>query len=328
MEIGPITIITPYENPAQFEPAWRHHVALGLRDNPEILIPDKLRNDEYIAMQLNHLQHTQLKNEAFFDTSRTVARQAFDIYNMANNSSMRYYIEPLLLTEVPFSAIAEDLALSQDVVQYYERVYWACRGEYGECSKSDMLRTTFALGPDMTMATTATQDTVWRMIGATMGYTALTLQWRWQTPAGALDGPEQLFERITKDNLGRLFELSLKGKLQPLDITNYLGQHINYERMRFDTQKGNTKNEFAEILCGVFKLLAPQMNELAQTGEALRLYEEGAVNILNAENAIIGTVVDDKGVISSRMSVDDSLQKALAPLAKQHQSQEKVDDRP
>ena len=325
MDIGLTTIITPYENPAQFTPNWRHSIAMAINDFPDIDLPDVFRSDEIIEEQVGYLRSAaDGHNTLFFDFGYNVAGKAFDIFNSTDKNSIKMFLEPLLLTEQSFDIIAKDLGIPEDVVRYYEKVYWACRNDDGVTHPSELLRTTFATEGAITVPANAPTELLWRVMGATLGYTALMFVWRWQKPAGKLDDLRQMSELLTRSNMGQLFQLSIEGRLEAIDITAYLGQHISYERLIHDTRQGGTKNEYAEIVCGLMQLLAPKMGELAQSGEALRRYEEGADSMHAAEEVIAGTVIEDAGVIESRVTVSDKVQQALAPLAKQHE--EKKDD--
>lgn len=324
MDIGLKTVITPYENPTQFTPDWRHCVAMAIHDYPQEMLPDVFMNDPHIMDQVEYLRQCDCGfNDLNCNFGGSVASRAFDIFESRNKTSIKMFLEPLLLTEQSFDIIAKDLGIGEDVVRYYEKIYWACRNDDEITHPSELLRTTFATDGAIHVPSNAPAELLWRVVGATLGYTALVFIWRWQKPAGDLENLRVMSELLTRSNMGKLFELSIKGELEAIDITAYLGQHINYERLVYDTKRGETKNEYAEIVCGLMQLLAPKMSQVAQTGEALRRYEEGAINVHTAEGNITDMEIDDMGALEARVTVSDKVQQALAPLAKQHEGSKK-----
>jgi hypothetical protein len=321
MNLGGVKITTPFDNPSQYQPDWRHHVAKLIHDNVSIRVPIELRFDPWVQKQIRFLNSAQGSDEnlGFLNRQWQIERMANDIYVEMDETNVRAYLEALLLTDQPFDVVAKDMNQTVDMVRYYERVYWSCRTEDGYASPSEMLRTSFAQGiePEL-ISGTAQYRMMWRMVGAKYGYTALTYVLNWQHPAGKLDADADVFQLMARTNIGTLLKRSIQGRMEPIDANATIGQYINFERLRHET-KSSGRNEAMELMNEMFKVMAPKMQDAEQSGTALLNYHAaGRERQLQAQNAIDQVQAPDQGAERATAILKGELEKALRPMANQY----------
>lgn len=321
MDLGGTHIITPYERPVGFDPDWRSRVAAVIFDTPNVLLPAQLRSDPYIIRQVNFLRINETDSNAFVYMTGDVPiyRQALDIYTGGDYNNIADYLDALLLTEVDLSIIAKDVGYSEDVVRYYERMYFACRDDNGMPLRSELAKTLFAVGTAHTLDGKTPIPVLWRAIGASLGYTALVTGWRWQNPAGPLKDQIEMYELLSRIGLSRLNTLAVTGRLEAIDINQFLGQSIRYVKTKHEMSESGVQDDGMEILIKLLRMLAPKMDDAAMSGRALEAYELGSTALVEADAAINAIDISEDGLSDPGMSLDDRLKETMKPLAQQYQ---------
>jgi hypothetical protein len=316
MLVGTTNIVTPYDNPSQYQPDWRHLVAKCWHDDPEVVLPPEFSDDKFIQTQAEFLDQPQGNIPGVINVEWLAQQRAYDIYSQRDETNVRDYLDPLLLTDQPYSVIARDLGQLPETIEHYERVYWACRAHDGVASPAEVVKTSFAMGVDTELRPNTPMRNVWRAIGATMGYTALTWVWNWAHPAGATQTETDLYRMLNKVNVGNLFKLAVTGRMEPIDMIGFFGQYVGYERMKHDTRAGGETNEVMETLLGMMQMLSPKMRAVAQDTSGLEIMINGDQKMLAARNTIDATVISDSGPMATRTAISLELEKTKSSLRK------------
>jgi hypothetical protein len=307
MEIGATVVVTPYDNPAQYQPDWRHLIAKAWRDNPKVLLPPEVANDPYIMQQLLYLTYGSKQHRGVIGRDYLAPQRAFDLYDQREETNVRDYLDPLLLTDQPYDVIAKDLGHTEATIRFYERLYWACRADDGVASPSEMVKTSFAMGIEHQLLPNTPLKKIWLAMGAQLGYTALTCAWSWQHPAGKVQTDTEMFKLLTRMNIGSMFRLAAVGQLQPIDINGFFAQYIAYERMKHETRAGGERNETMDTLIKLYQMVAPAMEEAVQSGTALGDMFVGQTRL--AQQTIDATVIQDSGPEAHHAAVNKQLEK-------------------
>lgn len=315
------TVITPRQRPTAYDPDWRHQVAMSLRSKDKPYYHPDIEGDPWVVRHLEYLNVLDGREPHELDVDGYEAeQQAYAIF-MENSARLRAkdYLEPLLLTEQPMDAIAADTGFSEATVTYYQHIFFNCRGANGSPLAASLTKSALALDTVQTPNARTPLPIVWRAIAANFGYTPLTYIWNWMRPLGKRVSENSTYRDLTRVYLGQQHVLAVTGQTAPIDMNAGLANYIQFERMTFDTAKETPKEEMGALLIALFKLLQPAMAVNAQSGEALTSYVEGAEASATAQRAIDGTPISDMGPLKARVTVNDKLVTALAPLAKQYQ---------
>ena len=224
MQIGNTTIVTPRDNPLQYDPEWRNSIATSVVDFPDYRwepLYASYRDDRWIQDQVRYLE--TVRHGRRLTKAMEYNRLASTISQGNRPSDVRFKLEALLLTPIEFKVLAQDLEgggdspLTPSFFQTYERLYFNCRRPDGMPFRDCQLRMYFAL-PDI--AETG-QDTpielVWRSIGATLGYRALVTMWMWSDAHGL---GKQSRKFIVEDTW-RVAQMVLLSRMAKQQISNF-----------------------------------------------------------------------------------------------------------
>lgn len=224
MQIGNTTIVTPRDNPLQYDPDWRNSIATALVDFPDYRwepLYSGYRDDKWLQDQVKYLE--VVRNGRRITKQMEFNRLASTISQGNRSSDVRFKLEALLLTPIEFKVLAQDLEGGGDdpltplFFQTYERLYFNCRRPDGRPIRDCQLRMYFAL-PD---AAETGQDTpiemVWRSIGATLGYRALVTMWMWSDAHGL---GKQSRKFIVEDTW-RVAQMVLLSRMAKQQISNF-----------------------------------------------------------------------------------------------------------
>lgn len=320
MELNDTVIVTPYESPSHYHGDWRHTVAIALRDSSDIHVPDAFKVDPWIRRQVAYLEWRKEAQPGYFEPSWQVEHRAYSIFTNQHGFSIRDYLEPLLLTDVPLSVVAEDLNYDLPTIQHYERLYYSCRHDDDQDRPaSSIVRVAFALEDEREVGDNSPIQLIWRFIAATLGYTPLMYSWQLADPSGPLDTDRAVFQSLARANLGQMSKLAVTGQMEAIDITGYLSQYMNYVRLEHDTKLATAKDEGMELALSMLKMMAPQMVDTVASGAALEAYVAGNQNVIEAETAISGTDIKDNGALGARATLAAQLSQAGDAFAKEHE---------
>ena len=313
--------MTPYEDPARYDPAWRHKVAVQLSGNPSQVVPSEIRKDEWIQRQMGFLRDVCHASPAFFDSQATPERQSYRIYFQEHQSNARDFLEPLLLTDQSCEVIAKDINYAQDTVEYYEKLYFSCR-DFG-VPIAEAVKRGLALGSTNGPTGRMGDSMLWKHIAACAGYAGIMCIWNWRRSATTISDRAAVLDKMVEIGVGQLMAMAVKGNLEALDINMLMAQHISYARLKHDTESKDTKTAQMELVKTVFEMLAPSMNVFAQSGAALKSYQEGSSNLALAEGAIDAMDIPDVGGMTASRTLNEKLTEQLAPLARESGASDK-----
>ena len=187
MELGNTVIVTPSDNPCQFEPDWRNSVASAIIDFPDDEFPKEYvdyKKDPWIIKQVDFMRSVRSGKE--LTKNQKKLRLANIWYHGSLVSDVRFRLEPLLLTSVGIDVIALDICGDidmSDAISAYEKLYFNIRDNDGRLHRSCQLRQYFAL-PSGEMDLDTPPEQIWKMVGALMGYDTLTSIWLWSDAHG------------------------------------------------------------------------------------------------------------------------------------------------
>ena len=281
MQLGSTVIVTPIDNPSQFDPDWRNSIAMILADDPSVRIdPDyaAYRNDKWIRMQLG-----------FFDAERrrmrlTPKQRSLRLANIwfqgnANVSDTKFRLEPLLLTAAPFETIALDLlgddddatayGLSSpvDAIQAYERLYFNSRMSDGRLNPSCQLRQYFSL-PDGQLNEDTPPETLWKMIGALLGYDTLVAIWLWKDAHGIENSSQTyLLDEMWRVAQSRLFLNMFADRIGHESMAKLLASITAQSKMlKEDSQAGSASLDTIKTLMAFLGKTGPVvLNSIARS---------------------------------------------------------------
>ncbi len=269
-------INTPIDDPTQFDPDWRHRLAKVLVENPRLdLGPDfgHLKNDRYIKSQVEFLR--DLENGKEFKPIHRNNRLAFRWSQGSMPKHTRFRLEPLLLTPVPYTVIAEGLSgdeLTEDPFITYEKLYFNIRNKKGELSKSCHLRSYFALPNDTKVTKTTSAEEMWRVTASQHGYMGLIRMWVWPDAPGiqALAKDDYMSQEAWRAAQSLSLERMVRGQMQDFDLVTWIGKYTENEKMRRETATTDSPAaKMATLLSQVLQQASPKVLAVAKDVDEL-----------------------------------------------------------
>lgn len=180
MMINNISICTPYDTFPEYDPDWRNRVAKAWSGTKgTVVMPEKITSDPWIVSQkyyFDHLSTTVMDDKA---TWMNALVHGWHENGVINN--LKLCLEPMLLTEVPYTVIAADLLgthYGEDgakLVQLYERLFYDCRDADGTMSDIALRRKWLAHPSDMRLGADTPISTQYKILAVTGGYPGLML---------------------------------------------------------------------------------------------------------------------------------------------------------
>jgi hypothetical protein len=299
-------ILIPSETP-HYQPEWRHQLARVWVAKPELDLPTSLVvDDPWLSRQICHLSSLSGPTPPVsVQLYPSAERRANEIYLRQGGDNLCYRLQAMLLTEAAYADVAQDLALDPDTVEFYERVFFNCRGPGFQRRGGEQL-----LHFAMQGAT--------RLLG--YGYTGLVKLWRMPRPSAKVKDTREIMSECFDAGVGQLMAKYVGGQVQLVDISALFGQYISYERMCRENEKGH--NEAAEALVTLLKILAPKLSEHANVralGASLA-EQELVQSAALADGQITGTAIADNGPVDPQALLDARIKNHLAPLRPKEES--------
>jgi hypothetical protein len=301
MQIGNTIITTPEDHPTQFDPAWRSAVAAALADNPTAVIPAdymQYKRDEWIKEHKAYLIATRTPNKVLSKDQKAL-RLASRFYQGNRSSDVRFKLEPLLLTAVPINIIALDIGGGQVdplVFEAYERLYFNIRLDNGNLHPSFYIREYFAM-PQGQPNPETTDEVLWRVIAAHMGYEVLVSTWLWTKAHGLSKlSPNVLMQSLWTAAQATQF-LELFGKrVSHFNLAALQKSWTDQERMlREAGTAGVEQNGQSQLLLKFLNLCAPEILQVAHDVDADSVRTSAIQSRLLAQRNVTGQAVVDHG---------------------------------
>lgn len=306
---GEIIINTPVDDPTQFDPDWRNSVAKVLVENPKLDLGPEfayLRHDPYIKGQVDFLRALEAGKE--FKPVHRDFRLAFRWSQGTTATHTRFRLEPLLLTPVPYSTIAQGLAgdeLTGDPFLTYEKLYFNIRNKAGQLSKSCHLRSFFALPKNSKVDKDSPAEELWRVTAAQHGYMGLIRLWVWPDAPGMRETREEyMSQEAWRAAQSVSLDRIMRGQMNSFDLTAWIGKYTENEKMRRETQTlDSPATKMASLLTSILQQVSPKVLAVAKTVDAMEEETKAIRDRFRAQTSFGGGVaeaiaesVDKKGV--------------------------------
>lgn len=300
MEIGNITIVTPMDNPCQYDPSWRNDIAMALVDFPnEKLDPEYViyKNDPWIKRQVTYLK--AVKSGKALTKDQHNLRLANIWYQGSRLSDTRYRLEPLLLTATNFNVISLDIGggnIPVDAFKAYERLYFNIRLDDGSLNKSCQLRQYFAL-PTGELDKDTPPEQLWKMVGALMGYDTLVNIWLWTDAHGKVkDSQDFMLDEMWRVAQSSLFMNIFANKVGNESMAKLLASFTAQTKMlRDEKESGQSGLDTTRTLMAILYKSSPEIISAAKDVDALPTMTEAIRARIAAQRAIGSQQIEDAG---------------------------------
>lgn len=301
MRIGDRAIvITPIDNPCQYDPDWRSAVASAFVDNPTAGIGPEYQSyrlDPFIRKQMLYLR-SRRTGSSF--PGLAPIRLANLWAQGTSLSDARFRIEPLLLTAVDYETISLDITgegESTDAIEAYERLFFNIRDRDGRLSRSCQLRQYFAM-PSGEINENTPPEAMWKMIGALMGYDTLVNLWLWKDAHGITNGSQEyILDEMWRVAQSRLFLSMFANRVGHESMAKLLASISAQQKLLHeDKDVGQLGNELTLTLMNVLKLTAPKVvGQVANEVDLQQKVMEAVNSRLEAEKAVAGVDIGSVG---------------------------------
>lgn len=299
MRLNDTIIVTPLDNPGQYDPDWRNSLALGLMESDERVDPTYARylSDPWVKRQVSYLR--ALERGASFTREQAQYRLASLWFQGNNVADVRFRLEPLLLTPVDYKVIALDILGDEDdagAIEAYEKIYFNIRDKHGRLSRSCQLRQYFAL-PSGQFGEDTPPEQMWKMIGSLMGYDTLMSVWMWKDAHGITDvSQEYLLDEMWRLAQSRLFMSMFADRVGHESMAKLLTAISGQQKMIKESKSAgtNTDVEMVKAMQGMLSLMSPVMvGTVARDVDRAKI-EEASNARLKAESAVAMVELDKK----------------------------------
>ena len=312
MEYGSESIVTPIDNPVQFDPDWRNAIATAAVDYPRVKVDPLYRDylqDPWIKQQIEYLQH--VRSGRALSKRHTVFRLASTWYQGSSVSDVKMRIEPLLLTPVGYDVISEDIGggnVPDDVFETYEKLYFNIRDAKGRLSRSCQLRQYFAL-PEGQIANNAPPEKLWKMVGALMGYDTLVTMWLWGDASGlTARSSEYMLNEMWRVAQSRLFMHIFSDRVGHESLAKLLSAFTGQAKMLHDSASGTGQVfDTARTLMALLANTRPTIIGAAAVVDSVPDLTAAIRAKLAAQKTISNTEIDDKGFDEGAAELDAAI---------------------
>ena len=326
MQIGNTTIVTPLDNPLQYDPDWRNSIATAAVDFPGIrwdTLYSQYRDDPWIADQVKYLE--SVRNGRKITRIMEYNRLASTISQGNRPSDVRFKLEALLLTPIEFKILAQDLEGGGDkplppiFFQTYERLHFNCRRANGMPFRDCQLRMYFAL-PDAAETNQETPiELVWRTIGATLGYRALVTMWMWSDAHGL----EHQSHKFIVEDTWRVAQMVMLSRISKQQISNF--DLINAMKAMADVyqmehnlvgavQGGDQQTRTMQLILQKF---APKLLESSREVDKQAARTSAIAQRMAAQRSIQGQDIQDLGIDIGHEGLTKRIQSEFATKSQQ-----------
>lgn len=291
MEIGNTTIVTPIDNPCQFDPDWRNLIALALLDssNPHVDIEYKdYLKDKWVSRQIQFYKAVR-SGRKLTDEQKNL-RLASIWYQGSRISDTKYRLEPLLLTPVSFEVISLDIGggtIPVDAFEAYEKLYFNVRLDNGRLHPSCQLRQYFAL-PSGQIDDDTSAEQIWKTVGALMGYDTLVSIWLWTDAHGKTkESQEYMLDEMWRVAQSRLFMNMFSNRIGHESMAKLLASFTSQTKLIKDQQEsGQVGLDTTKTLMAILYKSAPEIVSTAKNVDAFPAMTEEIRAKLSAQQAI------------------------------------------
>ena len=295
-------VVTPIDNPCQYDPDWRAVVASAFVENPTAHVDveyQRYRSDPYIQMQMRFLRS---QRSAISHSSMNLSHiRLANLWAQGQNvSDVRFRLEPLLLTSVDYEVISLDITgdgADRNAIEAYEKLFFNIRNQEGRLSRSCQLRQYFAM-PSGEINENTPPEAMWKMIGALMGYDTLVNMWLWKDAHGVENkSQEYVLDEMWRVAQSRLFMSMFANRIGHESMAKLLASISAQQKLLHeDKNAGQLGEELTKTLLEVLRLTSPKVIDAAATEVDMQHRIMDAVNSrLEAEKAVGAIEIGDVG---------------------------------
>lgn len=293
MKVNGTVVVTPMDNPGQYDPDWRNSLARAMAESPEPFDPAyaRYRLDPWVRRQAGYLR--AVGRNARLTREQSCLRLADMWFQGSHVSDVRFRLEPLLLTPVSYRVIALDILGSDEdddlfAVEAYEKVYFNIRDKDGRLSRSCQLRQYFAL-PGGQFDQDTPPEMMWRMIGSLLGYDTLVSIWLWKDAHGIGDNSQEyLLDEMWRLAQSRLFMSIFADRVGHESMAKLLSAISAQQKMLHDS-KSDTSSGLDSIraMQSMLGLVSPRViDATAREVDSARQLELAAEARMEADRAV------------------------------------------
>lgn len=291
MKLGDRTIVTPLDNPCQYQPDWRNYVAMAIAQSGRQKLPydyAEYEDDPWIRMQAEYVK-------AVTSGKRLAKKQkSLHVANLwaqgSRPSDVKFRLEPLLLTAASMSVISLDIGggmIDDSAFVSYEKLFFNVRLDDGRLHPSCQLRQYFAL-PTGEFDEDTPKEQLWKMIGALMGYDTLTSVWLWKDAHGRKDGSqESMLDEMWRVAQSRVFMSMFEDRIGHESMAKLLSALTSQTKMIHDSKEsGDVGLDTTRTLMAILYKASPQVIGAAKAVDAQSTMMRSIKDTLAAEAAI------------------------------------------
>lgn len=302
MQLNGNIIVTPLDNPGQFDPDWRNLIAMGLMDSGgrfSDIDPAYARYgfDPWIRKQVAYL--SALRKGAPLTGEQSRYRLASLWFQGNSPSDLRFRLEPLLLTAVSYRVIALDIlgdAEDMATIEAYEKVYFNIRDKEGRLSRSCQLRQYFAL-PSGQFTQDTPPEQMWKMIGSLFGYDTLVSIWMWKDAHGIVNNSQEyLLDEMWRLAQSRLFMSMFADRVGHESMAKLLAAISAQQKLIQDGKnQGSGDTEMIKAMQGILGLMSPVVVGNIGADVDRAKIEAASTARLQAESAVAAVDIGEIG---------------------------------
>ena len=314
MRYGSESIVTPIDNPVQFDPDWRNAIATAAVDYPRAKVDPiyhEYLQDQWVKGQIDYLK--LVRSGRALSKRHNVFRLASTWYQGSSVADVKMRIEPLLLTPVGYDIISDDIGggnVEQDVFEAYEKLYFNIRDSKGRLSRSCQLRQYFAL-PEGNIANNTPPEKLWKMVGALMGYDTLVTMWLWGDASGlTARSSEYMLNEMWRVAQSRLFMHIFSDKVGHESLAKLLSAFTGQAKMLHDSASGTGQVfDTARTLMALLSNTRPTIIGAAAVVDSVPAVTAAIRAKLAAQKTISTTEIVDKGIEEGAAELDAAIAK-------------------
>lgn len=288
-------IITPRDDPASFELAWRHKVAVAATSTPTTRIPFILAED---AELLRYAAHLRRRNKVTLKHGDPLT--AYDRVAGWHDQHIGRLVEAYLLTHATVQEIAAEIGLDVADIALYGALFFDVRGPDGSVRRGVLVRLRSELTDEVDENTRLKR-------AALLGGLPLL---RKLTRSVVDDKPADILSALVDQEIARRVVSQQMGvrDLARLQANNLLRERVRHETA--DTQASQHAGwEFSLKLLGA---VAPHMVvKPQQTAESVATANDQIQSRLRAQINVQNTHVEDNEERGNE-AMDDLLRKSFA----------------
>lgn len=314
MEYGSESIVTPIDNPVQFDPDWRSAIAVAAVDYPHAKVDPLYRGylrDPWIK---RHIEYLTLSRSGRAISSRHDASRLASTWHQGSRASdVKARLEPLLLTSLSYGdvdrVIGGGIGL-EGVCEAYEKLFFNVRDDSGNLTKSCQLRQYFAL-PEGHIGKDTPEDKLWKMVGALMGHETLLRMWIWDGISGFGGGSDEyMLREMWRVAQSRLFMHIFSDRVGHESMAKLLSAFTSQSKMLHDSSSGTGPMfETAKTLMALLANTRPTIIGAAAVVDSLPDVTAALQAKLAAQKTISNTPVDDLGMEEGKAMLDAAIAK-------------------